>query len=163
MVKADHHSEHSDHLCTMNDSITVAFSNQFYHIFTCYTGSMVMSITLHANDPSSNLSVQFFATTTWTLQAEPWIGVVYMYIVHNSQYILKLKTWQTWQTLSKQSAVKYKNILPEIYASLVSHTAKWSLYGSSLTIAMVYRHSKAWFTIWRSCQCSVMSVGVTLE
>ena len=34
MVGADQHSEHSDHLCTMNTSIAVAFPRLFYHKFT---------------------------------------------------------------------------------------------------------------------------------
>lgn len=58
---ADHHSEHSDHLWMMNDSIAVAFSLQFYHNlmlvpnwisgYVCY---------LHANDLNSNLRISIF-------------------------------------------------------------------------------------------------------
>ena len=31
VVGTNHYSEHSGHQCTMNDSITVTFSVQFYH------------------------------------------------------------------------------------------------------------------------------------
>ena len=60
-----HHSEHSNHLCTMNDSITVAFLCNFMTIMHwCYTEAMAtsscyVSVTLQANNAS--LKVHMFS------------------------------------------------------------------------------------------------------
>ena len=70
VVGVNHHSEHSDHFCSLNYSITVAFSRQFYHNFLVGT---MLDQWLRLLLCQSMIQIQiynfllFLTTTQWTL------------------------------------------------------------------------------------------------